>query len=76
MADLLLNDLPDWLVEALGQRAARNGRCAEDEHRKILEDALRADHPFWEEARKLREQTRGRTLGDSTEIIRADRDSR
>ncbi|MGE5502649.1 MAG: FitA-like ribbon-helix-helix domain-containing protein [Ignavibacteriales bacterium] len=75
MANLLV-DVPDWVLEALQTRAARKGRAVEEEHLAILEDALRGDHPFWEKARKLREQTRGRVLGDSTLLIRADRDSR
>ena len=75
MADLSM-DIPEWMLEALQTRAGRKGRSVEEEHIAILEDALRGDHRFWEEARKLREKTRGMILGDSTLLIRADRDSR
>ena len=41
MADLIVRGIGDDLVMALKQRAARMGRSAEAEHRKILERALR-----------------------------------
>ncbi|MFI4948272.1 MAG: hypothetical protein ACHQC9_05685 [Alphaproteobacteria bacterium] len=56
------------------RQAAAHGRSAEDEHRSILETALRAG--FWERAAVLREETRGRISGDSTDFIRQDRDDR
>ena len=40
MAQLIVRDLDDRLVRALKQRAARNGRSAEAEHREILREAL------------------------------------
>ena len=77
MAQLLVRDVPADVVDALKKRAAEHGRSAEAEHRLILEQALkprRAD--FWERARALREETRGRISGDSADLIREDRDSR
>lgn len=77
MAQLLVRNIPDHLVEALKDRAVKHGRSAEAEHRAILEETLkRSDEDFWEKARRLRELTRGRNLGNSTEIIREWRDRR
>jgi len=77
MAQLLVRDVPQDVVEALKQRAKEHGRSAEDEHRAILEEALRAGRSgFWERAAKLREEMRGRTFTDSTDLIRQDRDER
>jgi len=77
MAQLLVRDVPQDIVEALKRRAAERGRSAEAEHRLILEEALRAGGAgFWERAAKLREETRNRLLTDSTELIRQDRDER
>lgn len=41
MAQLVVRNLSDDLVKALKQRAARHNRSAEQEHREILEAALR-----------------------------------
>lgn len=77
MAQLLVRNIPDELVNALKARAAKHGRSAEAEHRAILEENLKSN---WDEFRKkaarLREQTRGRIVGDSADLIREDRDSR
>lgn len=40
MADLIVRGLSSDLVKALKERAARNGRSAEAEHRAILIEAL------------------------------------
>lgn len=40
MANLVVRNLDQRLVDALKQRAARAGRSAEAEHRRILEEAL------------------------------------
>ena len=74
MPDRLLRDLPQPLIDALERQAALHGRSAEAEHRFILRQAIRAG--FRERAAALREETRGRILGDSTEFIRQDRDGR
>lgn len=77
MAQLLVRNVPQDVVEALKRRAAEHGRSSEAEHRAILEEALRAGRAgFWERAAKLREETRGRTFSDSTALIRRDRDER
>ena len=41
MAQLMVRNLPDELVKALKRRAAKHNRSAEQEHRNILEAALR-----------------------------------
>jgi plasmid stability protein len=77
MAQLLVRDVPSDLIEALERRAAANGRSVEEEHRHILEAALRTSQgDFWEQARELRKAMRGRTMADSTDLIREDRESR
>jgi plasmid stability protein len=40
MAQLLVRDLPEAVVRSLKVRAARHGRSAEAEHRRILEEIL------------------------------------
>ena len=40
MAQLMVRNLPDELVLALKQRAARRNRSAEQEHREILKAVL------------------------------------
>ena len=45
MAQLLVRDLPEAVVRNLKRRAARYGRSAEAEHRRILEAALLPDAP-------------------------------
>jgi antitoxin FitA len=41
MAQLVVRNLPEELVVALKQRAAKRNRSAEQEHREILKAALR-----------------------------------
>lgn len=41
MAQLMVRNLPEDLVKALKQRAAKHNRSAEQEHREILRAALR-----------------------------------
>lgn len=77
MSQLLVRNIPDNLVQALKERAAKHGRSAEAEHRAILEETLKVQaEDFWEKARQSRERTRGMNLGDSTDIIREWRDRR
>ena len=40
MAQLLVRDVDEKVVQALGLRAARKGRSAEAEHRELLREAL------------------------------------
>jgi plasmid stability protein len=41
MAQLMVRNLAEDLVKALKQRAAKHNRSAEQEHREILQSALR-----------------------------------
>jgi len=41
VAQLIVRNLPDELVRALKQRAAKRNRSAEQEHREILKAALK-----------------------------------
>ncbi|TLY77132.1 MAG: DNA-binding protein, partial [Gammaproteobacteria bacterium] len=41
VAQLVVRNLPDELVKALKQRAAKHNRSAEQEHREILQAVLR-----------------------------------
>jgi plasmid stability protein len=70
----LLRDVPQHVVDALERQATLHRRSAEVEHRIILEVAIHAG--FWERAAALREETRGRILTPSEELIRQDRDER
>jgi plasmid stability protein len=77
MAQLLVRDVPQDVVEALKRRAAEHGRSAEAEHRLILQQALRAGRAgFWERAAALRAETKGRISISSQDLIRQDRDER
>jgi plasmid stability protein len=77
MAQLLVRQIDEALVEALKRRAAAHHRSAEAEHRAILESALRpASRDFATRAAQLRAATTGRSQVDSAELIRQDRDSR
>lgn len=44
MAQLIVRNLEESLVDALKQRAAQHGRSAEAEHREILRAALQSAH--------------------------------
>ena len=41
MANLIVRDIDELLLQALKQRAAKHGRSAEAEHREILASVLR-----------------------------------
>lgn len=72
MAQLLVRDLPEAVVRSLKVRAARHGRSAEAEHRRILEEALLPSGPLKEwllamppggtDADFMRRRDRGRRL--------------
>jgi plasmid stability protein len=77
MARLTVRNLDEDLMRRLRIRAAEHGRSAEEEHRRILEVALRPhDSGFWARATSLRAATRGRGGPDSADLIRDQRDDR
>lgn len=79
MAQLLVRDVPDHIAAELKKRAKKNGRSAEAEHRALLLEtyAPKKTDP-WAEIDRLYNELKesGREFGDSTEMIRQDRDSR
>jgi antitoxin FitA len=74
VGQLLVRNVNDQLIRSLKERAARNGRSVEAEHRDILEKALGPEaESFFEVAARLRAETPPQT-SDSAALIRADRD--
>lgn len=74
MGQLLVRNLNDQLIRSLKERAARNGRSVEAEHRAILESVLEPEtESFAELAARLRASAPPSKI-DSTDLIRADRD--
>jgi antitoxin FitA len=75
MAQLTVRNVDDAIAEALKARAARSGRSAEAEHRRILEDALRPQirREFFETARARRVKLPA-DLPSVTDLLRGDRD--
>ena len=79
MAQLLVRNLADETVAALKRRAMDHGRSVEAEHRAILEDALKRGRrermqAWWGETDPSRDALRAKITGDSTDLIREDRD--
>ena len=74
MAQVLIRDLDDETVKRLKDRAKRQGRSLEGEARLIL---TRAAGVGFSDARKIARQWHkrlvGRSLPDSTEMVRQDR---
>ena len=79
MGDVLLRNVDERMLKRLKQRAKRHNRSLQAEIRMILGETIERDNR-WEEAvavaDAIRERTRGTPQSDSTEIIRAARDSR
>jgi len=77
MAQLLVRNVPDYVVEALRERARSHGRSVEAEHRAVLESLLRPEGTtFAQRAADLRRATRGRIKTDAADLIRQNRDAR
>jgi plasmid stability protein len=77
VADLIIPDVEEVVLQRLQEEARRHGRTAEAEARSILAGVLqprRAD--VWDRVNALRRQlaASGRTFSDSTELLREDRD--
>ena len=83
MANVLIRDIDEQIVGALKARAAENGRSLQRELHAILEQAVatalerRRRQEYYERAKAFGDRLAvgGRTFGDSTADIRADRDS-
>ncbi len=67
MAQVLVRQLDEEVVDALKRRAKANGRSLEAELREILREA--ASDP-WEELIRVREALSGRSFSDSSELAR------
>jgi plasmid stability protein len=78
MGALIVRRLDDALIKRLKERAARNNRSAEAEHREILRQALEqpATANFWELAALARAMTAGRKFTPSEVLVREGRDER
>ena len=81
MAQLLVRNVSDEVVQALKARAASHGRSVEAEHRVLLEQTLAADHRERVEAwlktmEPLHERLKGRVFTPSEVLIRESRDER
>ncbi|MFZ3583135.1 FitA-like ribbon-helix-helix domain-containing protein [Loktanella sp. DJP18] len=76
MAQLTVRNIDVALVEALKDRAAKAGRSAEAEHRKILEDALRPgrNQDFFALAQSKRVKLTSGSL-TTTEMLRQEREA-
>lgn len=75
MAQLTVRGVTDEVAAALKTRAARAGRSAEAEHRRILEEALRPGRgeDVWEALDRLAVRLPPGSPS-STDILRQDRD--
>ena len=75
MAQLTVRNIDDSIAAALKARAARAGRSAEAEHRRILEQALAPGHggDFFEMARARRIRLPADSAS-TIDLLRADRD--
>jgi plasmid stability protein len=75
MAQLTVRNVDDAIAAALKERAAKAGRPAEAEHRRILEEALRPGRraDFFAEVRTKRVKL-APGAPTTTEILRSDRD--
>ena len=84
MADITIRDVSEDLVERLKESAESRGRSIEQEVLEILEAHVPPTHAQRlarrEEAVRFMDQMRaelqGKITGDSTDLIREDRDSR
>ena len=76
MAQILVRQLNDKLVERLKKRAKEHGRSLQSEVKTILEEAVPDYEGAWKRIAKWQKDLKqaGKTFSDSTLLIRADRD--
>ncbi len=75
MAQILIRNLDDAVVERLKVRAKGNGRSLEAEVRYILEQSAKVDMATARQhIMEIRKKLEGRTFPDTVELIREDRD--
>ena len=74
MAQILIRNIEDDLLERLKKRAAQNGRSLQSEVKLILEQAGRVDmSTALKTAERIRKKLKGRAKTDSVDLIREDR---
>lgn len=74
MAQILVRNLDDALVDRLKKRARERHRSLENEVRHILVEAMALDvADFRRRSQALRDRLGGRTFSDPAELIAADR---
>jgi len=80
MAQILVRDLDQEVVDRLKERARENNRSLQGEAKAILERATRTEKASFEELKAILDKWDrhwgGRIFDDSTQLIREDRDSR
>lgn len=75
MAQVIIRNVDDDAIRLLKDRARRKGVPLESELRTIVVDASRNDHAgFRARAADCRRRVAGRQHGDSTKLVREDRD--
>ncbi len=75
MAQVLVRQLDEKVVDRLKRRAQEHGRSLESEIRMILEEAVPDYEGAWKRIEKFHKRLKksGRTFSDSAELIRVDR---
>lgn len=77
MAQIIVRNLPQEVVDRLKERAKSEKRSLEAEVRYVLQKETGFDTKgFAEEMRKFQLRWKGRKFSDSAELIREDRDTR
>lgn len=78
MPDVLVRDLGSPVLAQLKRRAKKHNRSLQAELRMILVDAAEPDDISFEDAVRFADEMRqkyaGKITGDSTDLIREDRD--
>ena len=76
MAQVLVRQLDDKLVERLKKRAKEHGRSLQSEVKAILEEAVPDYEGAWKRIARLKNTLKkaGRTFNDSTPLIQEERD--
>lgn len=76
MAQVLVRQLDNKLVERLKKRAKEHGRSLQSEVKTILEEAVPDYEGAWKRIARLKKilNQAGRTFSDSTPLIREERD--
>lgn len=76
MAQVLVRQLNDKVVDRLKKRAKEHGRSLQSEVKTILEEAVPDYEGAWKriDSFRLRLKRSGRTFTESADLIREDRD--